>query len=156
MNTRRCALALFLALVASVSLAQTLPSDIPPDFKVRELEKDFVARKEMIPMRDGVKLNTLIVIPKGAKEARILMDRTPYNLAIYEPYVGADQFLLAGYIRVYQDVRGKHGSEGNYTVTMPLRGPLTPSSSDHSTDTWDTIEWLVKHVSDANGRGRVT
>ena len=100
--------------------------DVPQDFKVRELEKDFVARKEMIPMRDGVKLNTLIVIPKGAKNAPILMDRTPYNIGIYEPYVAADQFLLAGYIRVYQDMRGKHGSEGNYIVTMPLRGPLNP------------------------------
>jgi putative CocE/NonD family hydrolase len=159
MNTRRRESALIFTLIASVSFAQSsaptpqeLPSDIPPDFKVRELEKDFVARKQMIPMRDGVKLNTLIVIPKGAKNAPMLMDRTPYNIGIYEPYVGADQFLLAGYIRVYQDVRGKHGSEGNYVVTMPLRGPLNPSSTDHSTDTWDTIDWLVKNVSESNGK----
>jgi predicted acyl esterase len=158
MNTHRSRSALLFTLFVSafVTVAsaapQELPSDIPPDFKVRELERDFVARKEMIPMRDGVKLNTLIVIPKGAKNAPILMDRTPYNIGIYEPYVGADQFLLAGYIRVYQDVRGKHGSEGNYVVTMPLRGPLNPASTDHSTDTWDTIDWLVKNVSESNGK----
>ncbi|HKS56187.1 MAG TPA: CocE/NonD family hydrolase [Steroidobacteraceae bacterium] len=159
MNTHRARFALIFSLIASISFAQStapapkeLPSDIPPDFKVRELEQDFVARKEMIPMRDGVKLNTLIVIPKGAKNSPILMDRTPYNIGIYEPYVGQDQFLLAGYIRVYQDVRGKHGSEGNYVVTMPLRGPLNPSSTDHSTDTYDTIDWLVKNVHESNGK----
>jgi predicted acyl esterase len=91
MNPRRCLSALFFALIVSASLAQTLPSDIPPDFKVRELEKDFVARKEMIPMRDGVKLNTLIVIPKGAKNAPVLMDRTPYNIGIYEPYIASSR-----------------------------------------------------------------
>jgi uncharacterized protein len=155
MNTRRCSCALIFALVVAAAASaapQELPSDVPPDFKVRELEKDFVARKEMIPMRDGVKLNTLIVVPKGAENAPILMDRTPYNIGIYEPHVGADRFLLAGYIRVYQDVRGKHGSEGNYVVTMPLRGPLNRSSTDHSTDTWDTIDWLVKNVSESNGK----
>ncbi|HTJ17200.1 MAG TPA: CocE/NonD family hydrolase [Steroidobacteraceae bacterium] len=158
MKTRRFGFVL-LAALALTAQAQTssppqqeLPSDIPPDFKVRELEQGFVQRKEMIPMRDGVKLNTLIVIPKGAKNAPILMDRTPYNIAIYEPYVASDQFLLAGYIRVYQDTRGKHGSEGNYIVTMPLRGPLNPGKVDHSTDTWDTIEWLLKHVPESNGR----
>src|SRR5690242_13157411 len=77
--------ALLAVAFAGIASAQELPSDTPPDFKVRELEKDFVARKEMIPMRDGVKLNTLIVIPKNAKNAPILMDRTPYNIAIYEP-----------------------------------------------------------------------
>jgi len=135
MKTKRFGFVL-LAALALTAQAQTspppqqeLPSDIPPDFKVRELEQGFVQRKEMIPMRDGVKLNTLIVIPKGAKNAPILMDRTPYNIAIYEPYVASDQFLLAGYIRVYQDTRGKHGSEGNYIVTMPLRGPLNPGKS---------------------------
>jgi putative CocE/NonD family hydrolase len=162
MNSHRARFAPILTLIASISFAQStapapqeLPSDIPPDFKVRELEQNFVARKEMIPMRDGVKLNTLIVVPRGVKNAPLLMDRTPYNIGIYEPYVGSDQFLLAGYIRVYQDVRGKHGSEGNYVVTMPLRGPLNPSSTDHSTDTWDTIEWLVKNVPESNGKAGI-
>jgi putative CocE/NonD family hydrolase len=57
-----------------------------------------------------------------------------------------------GYIRVVQDVRGKYGSEGGYVMNRPLCGPLNHSGVDHATDTWDTIDWLVKHVSESNGR----
>ena len=51
-----------------------------------------------------------------------------------------------------QDVRGKYGSEGDYVMTLPLRGPLNPTTDDHSTDAWDTIDWLVKNVPESNGR----
>jgi putative CocE/NonD family hydrolase len=61
-------------------------------------------------------------------------------------------FAADGYIRVYQDVRGKYGSEGEYVMTRPLRGPLNDSKVDHSTDAYDTIEWLVKNVPESNGR----
>jgi putative CocE/NonD family hydrolase len=61
-------------------------------------------------------------------------------------------FAADGYIRVYQDVRGKYGSEGEYVMTRPLRGPLNNSSVDHSTDAYDTIDWLVKNVPESNGR----
>ena len=57
-----------------------------------------------------------------------------------------------GYIRVVQDVRGKHGSEGDYVVNRPLRGPLNPTPVDHATDTYDTIDWLVKNVPESNGK----
>ena len=60
--------------------------------------------------------------------------------------------LEGGYIRVVQDVRGKHGSEGDYVVNRPLRGPLNPTPVDHATDTWDTIDWLVKNVPESNGK----
>ncbi len=60
--------------------------------------------------------------------------------------------LEGGYIRVVQDVRGKHGSEGDYIVNRPLRGPLNPTPVDHATDTWDTIDWLVKNVPESNGK----
>ena len=53
---------------------------------------------------------------------------------------------------MYQDVRGKYGSEGNYVMNRPLRGPLNRSATDHSTDTYDTIDWLVKNVPESNGR----
>ena len=53
-------------------------------------------------------------------------------------------FVDAGYIRVFQDVRGKYGSEGDYVITRPVRGPLNPTKVDHTTDAWDTIDWLVK------------
>ena len=152
--------ACFLSVVLSSTLAvaafakdiDVTVGDVPKDFKVRELEKDFVTRAEMVVMRDGVKLNTRIFIPKGAKNAPILMDRTPYNVAIYEPHIASDQFLRAGFIRVFQDTRGKHGSEGNYIVTLPARGPLNPGPVDHATDCYDTIEWLVKNISESNGR----
>ena len=62
------------------------------------------------------------------------------------------EFVRDGYIRVYQDVRGKHKSEGDYVMTRPLRGPLNATATDHSTDAFDTIDWLVKNVPESNGR----
>ena len=65
---------------------------------------------------------------------------------------GDEVFVADGYIRVFQDVRGKYGSEGDYVMTRPLRGPLNPTHDDHSTDAYDTIDWLVKNVPESNGR----
>jgi hypothetical protein len=117
----------------------------------------------MIPMRDGVKLKTFILIPKGAQGAPMLMTRTPYHSAervmnFNSPHLAAavpqmdDTAVAAGYIIVFQDVRGKYGSQGNYLMTRPPKGPLNGSATDHSTDTYDTIEWLVHHVPQSNGR----
>ncbi|WP_129778187.1 CocE/NonD family hydrolase [Peristeroidobacter soli] len=151
-------LALSLSIVTATAQAdtdrQSPPpfNDVPQEFTAKVFEQNFIKRVEMIPMRDGVKLHTLIFIPKGAKDAPMLMGRTPYNAARYESSMQADQFLRQGFIRVYQDIRGKYGSEGNYVVTMPVRGPLNPTSTDHVTDTWDTVDWLVKNVSESNGR----
>jgi putative CocE/NonD family hydrolase len=63
-----------------------------------------------------------------------------------------EPFVLDGYIRVYQDIRGKYNSEGDYVATRPLIGPLNNTKVDHSTDAWDTIEWLVKNTPESNGR----
>ena len=65
---------------------------------------------------------------------------------------GDEVFVADGYIRVFQDVRGKYGSEGEYVMTRPLKGPLNSSAVDHSTDAYDTIEWLVKNVPESNGK----
>ncbi|HEX3849256.1 MAG TPA: CocE/NonD family hydrolase [Steroidobacteraceae bacterium] len=144
----------------------TLPSDIPATFTPRADTFDYVKREVMIPMRDGVKLETLILIPKGAAHAPILLSRTPYGAteriagnpsAHLAAVIGqsdvADEAVESGeYIRVMQDIRGKHGSEGDYVMTRPLRGPLNPTEVDHSTDTYDTIDWLVKNVPESNGR----
>ncbi|MFC6841668.1 CocE/NonD family hydrolase [Xanthomonas theicola] len=124
---------------------------------------DYVKREVMIPMRDGVKLHTVIVAPKGAHDAPILLTRTPYNASgraerLASPHMkdllpqGDDVFVDGGYIRVFQDIRGKYGSQGDYVMTRPLRGPLNATAVDHATDAWDTIDWLVKHVAESNGR----
>ncbi len=156
------------ALLASGTLCAaipvtSLPSDTPATFKPRTDSFDYVKREEMIPMRDGVKLKTFILIPQGAAGAPILLTRTPYNaseriLRFESPHLAAvvpqmdDTAVAAGYIIAFQDVRGKYGSEGDYVMTRPLVGPLNPTSVDHATDTYDTIDWLVKHVPESNGR----
>jgi hypothetical protein len=116
----------------------------------------------MIPMRDGVKLYTVIIVPKGAHDAPILLTRTPYNAAkrterspsfhmLATLPQGDDVFVAGGYIRVFQDVRGKYKSEGEYVMTRPVRGPLNPTETDHVTDAYDTIDWLVKNTPESNG-----
>lgn len=127
-------------------------SDIPQEFTVRVIDQGFSQRIVMIPMRDGTRLKTFIFLPNGAKDAAILLMRTPYNAANWTSRITTDKFLEAGYIRVIQDVRGKYGSEGDYVVTAPPRGPLNPTDVDHATDAWDTVDWLVKNVSESNGR----
>ncbi len=146
--------------------AQILPSDIPATFVPRVESFDYTKREEMIPMRDGVKLQTVILIPNGARRAPILLSRTPYgatsriaknasahlNALLDSNDVADDAVLHGGYIRVVQDVRGKHGSEGDYVMTRPLHGPLNPTAVDHSTDTYDTIDWLIKNIPETNGK----
>ena len=152
-------------MTTAVASGQTPPitPDIPAKFTAPRDGYDYVKRVEMIPMRDGVKLYTAIVIPKGATRAPILLTRTPYNAAARTTRAnsmhmlatlpqGDEVFVADGYIRVFQDVRGKYGSEGEYVMTRPLKGPLNPTSVDHSTDAYDTIEWLVKHVPESNGK----
>ena len=138
-------------------------SDIPAEFKAPKSDYNYTKRIEMIPMREGVKLYTVIVIPKGATHAPIILTRTPYNAAgrtsrTESPYMldelpqGDDVFVKAGYIRVFQDVRGKYGSEGAYIMTPPPIGPLNSSGIDDTTDAYDTIDWLVKNLPESNGK----
>lgn len=137
--------------------------DIPKVFNPPAEAQDYTRREVMVPMRDGVKLFTVIVVPKGARNAPILLTRTPYNAAnrtsrAKSPHMlatlpqGDEVFVAAGYIRVFQDVRGKYKSEGDYVMTRPVRGPLNGTSTDHVTDAYDTIDWLVKNTPESNGR----
>jgi uncharacterized protein len=146
-----------------------LPSEMPANFVPTGDGFDYVRREVMIPMRDGVKLHTVILVPKaalGAKGAPILLTRTPYDadklttvnesahlgpsLDGYDNPV--ETIVEGGYIRVVQDVRGKHGSEGDYVMNRPVHGPQNPTPVDHATDTYDTIDWLVKNVPESNGK----
>ncbi len=158
------AIALACAGGAMAQVAPMTPDITGKKFVAPEPQRDFIKRVEMVPMRDGVKLYTVIVIPKGAKNAPILFTRTPYNAAKRADRVpnatrmvdllpqGDTDFVEDGYIRVFQDVRGKYGSQGDYVMTRPPRGPLNKTGIDHSTDAWDSIDWLVKHVPESNGR----
>ena len=151
---------------AATSQYPDLPTEIPEKFTQVITTFDYETREVMIPMRDGTKLHAVIVIPKGAKNAPILMTRTPYNAdrrvnhaaspslarILQGPTVPADVIVEGGYIFVAEDVRGKYGSEGDYVMNRPLRGPLNPTPVDHATDTYDTIDWLVKNVPESNGK----
>jgi uncharacterized protein len=158
------AAAIFLA-CGSSGFAQTSPeaADVPSKFEAPSAAYNYERREVMIPMRDGVKLFTVIVVPKGAKGAPTILTRTPYNAAertrrFRSPYMlatlpqGDEVFVNDGYIRVFQDIRGKYGSEGEYIMTRPLRGPLNDTRTDESTDAYDTIDWLVKNVPESNGK----
>jgi hypothetical protein len=150
-----------------------LPSETPGKFTPVTDSFDYIRRDVMIPMRDGVKLHTVILVPKGARNAPILLTRTPYNAteltshsqsAHLGPILNSDNSALngydnptevileGGYIRVVQDVRGKYGSEGDYIMNRPLHGPRNPTPVDNSTDTYDSIDWLVKNIPESNGK----
>ncbi|MGH9144578.1 MAG: CocE/NonD family hydrolase [Vicinamibacterales bacterium] len=143
-----------------------LPSETPAKYTPSTYGFEYTRREVMIPMRDGVKLFTVILVPRGARRAPILLTSTPYNAAeltghghsshlapILQGYDNAtDVIVEGGYIRVVQDVRGKHKSEGDYVMNRPLHGPQNPTPVDHATDTYDTIDYLVKNVPESNGR----
>jgi len=143
-----------------------LANETPAQLKVPQDTWNYSRRDVMIPMRDGVKLHTVILIPKGAKSAPILLTRTPYSATeltshaasahlgpILWGYDNATEVIVeGGYIRVVQDVRGKYDSEGDYVMNRPLHGALNPTPVDHSTDTYDTIDWLVKSLPESNGK----
>jgi uncharacterized protein len=139
------------------------PPDMPTSFQARTDSFDYLRREVMIPMRDGVKLHTVLIIPKGAEHAPMLLDRTPYD-ADRQTRRAASSHMAAvisstydvvigrNYIVAFQDVRGKYGSEGLYVNERPLRGPLNPTGIDHATDAYDTIDWLVTHTPESNGK----
>ena len=143
----------------------TLPTETPAKFKPVTSSFDYTRREAMISMRDGAKLHTVILVPKGATRAPILLTRTPYDANATTTYAQSahlasnlhgydnaqDVIIPGGYIRVVQDIRGKYGSEGDYVMNRPLRGPLNPTTVDESTDTWDSIDWLVKNIPETNG-----
>ncbi len=144
----------------------TLQSETPAKFVPTNDGFDYKRHDVMIPMRDGVKLHTVILIPKGASSAPILLTRTPYNATeltshtqsshlgpiLYGYDNATDVIVEGGYIRVVQDIRGKYGSEGDYVMNRPLHGPQNPTMVDHATDTYDTIDWLVKNIPETNGK----
>jgi uncharacterized protein len=109
----------------------------------------------MVPMRDGVRLHTKILVPAGRKDPLpFLLIRTPYGVGGDAAKLTADYAELAadGYVFVFQDIRGKFGSEGTFVMQRPARPPGDTKSLDEGTDTYDTIDWLLRNVQPNNGR----
>jgi putative CocE/NonD family hydrolase len=150
--------ALVWLVVALVSSAHAVADERP----LRETiaHDQFVVREEMVPMRDGVKLYTLIISPKGSTgELPIILRRTPYDAtAVLRGHVSSRldvsigyEFLGDDYIYVVQDIRGRFKSEGDYFMYRAPRGAFNNTDTDETTDAWDTVDWLVNNVS-SNGR----
>ena len=166
MNPSRLFCLLFLAPALFAQTVATLPSEIPAQFTPVTSSFNYTRREVMISMRDGVRLLTVILVPKGARNAPILLTRTPYDAkaltshsesshlsSVLQGYDNAaDVIVEGGYIRVVQDVRGKYGSEGDYVMNRPMRGTRNPTKVDHATDTYDTIDWLIKNTPESNGK----
>jgi len=122
------------------------------------VREHYTKLEQLIPMRDGVNLFTSIYIPKDQSSPYpILLNRTPYTVApygaAYKPSLGSfPAQMRAGYIFVYQDVRGKWMSEGEFEDIRPMRSPTNRQQIDESTDTYDTIDWLLKNIKNNNGK----
>src|SRR6478735_12807612 len=119
-------------------------------------EAPFTRTEVMIPMRDGVRLHSFIYVPtRSSEKLPILFLRTPYGTGDMTPaqLAGALPELTAdGYIIVNQDIRGRFKSEGQFVMLRQPRGPKDKNAIDGSTDTYDTIDWLLKNVPNNNGR----
>ena len=142
-----------LAILLVFLLSARAQAPNPPDYSLLFNKTDV-----MIAARDGVKLHTEIYSPKDAKEPLpFLIERTPYGLSddakgysrILNRYA---QEIPDDYIFVFQDIRGRYGSEGEFVMQRPVRDPKDPKAIDEGTDTYDTIDWLVKNVPNNNGR----
>lgn len=121
-----------------------------------ETNRAFNRREEMIRMRDGVRLHTLIFAPKNQKESLpIIIQRTPYGISDTDSDAINRRFrdlVRDDYIFVTQDIRGRYGSEGQFVMTRPMRNRGDRKAIDESTDTYDTIDWLIKNVRRNNRR----
>jgi putative CocE/NonD family hydrolase len=126
-----------------------------PGQKTGQALAEFDAREVMIPMRDGVKLHTMILSPKQiAQPLPILINRTPYGISGSANRLRGSYKELAadGYIFAFQDIRGRFGSEGSFVMQRPVRDRRDPRSIDEATDAYDTVEWLMANVPNNNGR----
>ncbi|HKT59802.1 MAG TPA: CocE/NonD family hydrolase [Gemmatimonadales bacterium] len=114
----------------------------------------YACRFVEVPVRDGVHLHTSICAPRDSQEKLpFLLTRTPYGIRGDTVVGDSYRFLAAdGYIFVGQDIRGRYGSEGQWVMNRPLHDPADSAGVDESTDTYDTIDWLLKNVPNNNGR----
>jgi len=146
--------------MAFVGIAVLVASSVLFAQEAVDIKANYTKAEYMIPMRDGVKLFTQVYTPKDNNQIYpIILFRTPYSIGFYGPdnyrtVLGPNNdYAKEGFIFVYQDVRGKFMSEGEFVVDKPYL-PLkqSPQDTDESSDTYDTIEWLLKNIPNNNGR----
>jgi putative CocE/NonD family hydrolase len=130
------------------------------DQPAKDTKVPFTRTESMIPMRDGVRLYTVILTPQQQTEPLpIIFNRTPYGARGWDSERvngGRKELVADGYIFVFQDIRGRYDSEGQFVMMRPPRDKRDARSIDESTDTYDTIEWLIKNVPKNNGRVGIT
>lgn len=146
---KRLVFALLFLSAASLAFAQA-----------HEVNVKFKRTEVMIPTRDGVRLHTIILAPeKSSEPLPFLMQRTPYGVdGRNSDNVNAmfSELVADGYIFVFQDIRGRYKSEGAFVMNRPLRENRNdPKAVDETTDTYDTVEWLLKNVPNNNGRAGI-
>jgi uncharacterized protein len=146
-------------LVVSAAIAgHYAPASGRSQIQARDYSEMFDKTEVMIPVRDGVKLHTEIYTPKNATEALpILFERTPYGISARDKSYSSmlsryDEMMADGYIFIFQDIRGRYGSEGKFVMLRPVHEASDTKGVDEATDTYDTIDWLVKNVKHNNGR----
>lgn len=154
---------LYPVLIVLLLSAVSLPAQSKHSLDSAFIRDNFTKREVMIPMRDGKQLFTTIYSPKDqAKQYPIIMRRTPYSCAPYGTGSFSENFqnmnlARAGYIFVFQDVRGRYMSEGEFVDVRPFNPATDPSPKgkkavDEGSDTYDTVDWLLKNVANNNGR----
>jgi hypothetical protein len=136
-----------------LACASPAPSQVP----ATRLDSLFDRREARIPMRDLAELFTVILTPRGATTPLpIILSRTPYGTSgwggTFGILYGFQQLIRDGYIFVFQDIRGRNRSQGTFVMNRPACATRGPGCLDEATDTWDTIEWLLRNVPDNNGR----
>jgi hypothetical protein len=149
------------AAVLALTVGALVPAVAEAPLREAHPGDDFVVREAMVPMRDGVKLFTLILIPGDTADGLpVLLERTPYDASravggratTHLAVLRGTRWLGGGLIHVVQDLRGRYRSEGDYAMYRVPRGEFNTSETDETTDAWDTIDWLVKNVPESNGR----
>jgi len=138
--------------VADETVHATKISDQPTQFNKLE----YTRQEVMIPMRDGIKLHAVVLRPKDfAAPLPFLMERTPYGVDGNSPdsiNPGEPELAASRYIFVFEDIRGRYKSEGTFLMSRPMVDHHDPKQVDESTDTYDTVDWLLKNIPNNNGR----
>jgi putative CocE/NonD family hydrolase len=144
----------FVLITLSAALAVTIGAVAAPCQSTAQLEARYDRREVSIPMRDGKKLFTIIATPKTATgPLPFLMKRTPYGVGVWgDLALYWKEFMDEGYIFVFQDIRGRYKSDGQFIMNRPPHNPREANGTDESTDTYDTIDWLIKNIPANNGR----